>query len=246
MNALIFAVLRFWQSSIGKKLIVAVTGVMLVGFLVAHMAGNLLLYQGRQSINDYAYWLHHFLHGWGIWGARLGLLGAFFAHIAATVALSRQNRAARAARYAHGATVRASGSSRIMIVSGLIVLGFVFFHIFHFTVRLDPELAAMKEPGNPKRHDVYGMVIAGFQNPLVVLVYIVAISLLCSHLSHGVASVFQTLGLRSRKTQVPIKYLSLGLSIVLWFGFLSIPLLVSIGGLEDPGFDATTAEKSAH
>ena len=80
-----------------------------------------------------------------------------------------------------------------MIWSCLTVIAFVIFHIFHFTVRLDPALAAMKVPGHPEQHDVYGMVIAGFKNPLIVLFYIVSISLLCSHLSHGIASIFQTL-----------------------------------------------------
>lgn len=235
MNALGTAILGFWQSSIGKKLIVAVTGVMLVGFLIAHMVGNLLIYQGRESLNDYAYFLHHFLHGWGIWLFRLGLIGAFVLHIIATVALVRQNRAARDTRYAYEATVQAPRSSRIMIWSGLTVLGFVIFHILHFTVRVDPDLAAMKVPGEPGRHDVYGMIIAGFQNPVVVLFYVVSISLLCSHLSHGISSLFQTLGLRSEKTRDSIKKVGWAVAIVLWLGFLSIPVLVSTDVIHDDG-----------
>tara|TARA_R110000850_G_scaffold19988_1_gene59803 strand:+ start:1999 stop:2790 length:792 start_codon:yes stop_codon:yes gene_type:complete len=241
MNVLCQALCRFWQSSIGKKLIVAVTGIVLVGFLVAHMLGNMLVFQGRDSMNDYAEFLHHFLHGAGIWLFRFVLLGAFVLHIAATVALVRQNRAARESKYACDSTVQASRSSRIMIWSGLTVLAFVIFHIFHFTIRVDPDLASMKDPSNLERHDAYGMVIAGFQNPLIVLFYFVGISLLCSHLSHGIASIFQTLGLRSRKSEDPIKKLSLALTVILWLGFLSIPFLVSTGGLSDDG-----AKSSAH
>jgi succinate dehydrogenase / fumarate reductase cytochrome b subunit len=233
MNVLGKTLLRFWNSSIGKKLVVALTGLMLVGFLLGHMAGNLLIFQGREDINDYAEFLHHMLHGWGIWIFRLGLLGAFFLHIVATVSLVQQNRAARESRYACDATVQAPGSSRMMIWSGLTIVAFVVFHIFHFTVRVDPALAAMKDPGNPARHDVYGMVIAGFQSPVVVIFYLVAISLLCSHLSHGIASVFQTLGLRTVKSRAAITNLSWGITILLWIGFLSIPILISTGALKD-------------
>ena len=233
MNALGKTLLLFWNSSIGKKLVVAITGLMLVGFLLGHMTGNLLIFQGREDLNDYAEFLHHMLHGWGIWIARLGILGAFFLHIVATVSLVQQNRASRDSRYACDATVQAPVSSRIMIWTGLTVIAFVVFNIFHFTVRLDPDLAAMKDPGNLERHDVYGMVIAGFQNPLVVIFYILAISFLCSHLSHGIGSIFQTLGLRTEKTRVAIRNLSVAISVLLWVGFLSIPILVVTGGLKD-------------
>lgn len=239
MNALCKTLCGFWNSSIGKKLIVAVTGIMLVGFLIAHMVGNLLIFQGRESLNDYAEFLHHFLHGWGIWLFRGGLIVAFVLHILATISLTIQNRAARTEKYAHEATTRASLSSRYMIWSGLTVIAFVIFHLLHFTVRIDPALASMKDPMDPSRHDAYGMVIAGFQNPVVVLFYIAAISFLCSHLSHGIASIFQTLGLRTEKTRDAIEKLGLVISIVLWLGFLSIPFLA----LFDVIGDGDTAPK---
>ena len=228
MNALTNAIIRFWQSSIGKKLIVAITGVVLVGFLIAHVGGNMLIFAGREAMNDYAYFLHHFLHGAGIWIFRGVLVVAFVMHIVATIALTRQNRAAKVENYQNEATNVASKSSRVMIWSGLTVLAFVVFHIFHFTVRVDPELAGMKESSG--RHDVWGMVIVGFQKPLVVLFYFVGISLLCSHLSHGIASIFQTLGWRSRKSSEAINRLGLAVSVALWLGFLSIPLAASVAG----------------
>lgn len=235
MNALGKAILSFWQSSIGKKLIVAVTGVILVGFLIAHMTGNLLIYVGPEAMNDYAEFLHHFLHGAGIWLFRLVLLGSFVLHIVATIELTRQNRIARPARYEHDATVQASGSSRIMIVSGLTVLGFVIFHIFHFTIPVSAELRDLPDPTDPDRKDVYEMVIKGFQNPLVVLFYILGVSLLCSHLSHGIASIFQTLGLRTEKTREVIGKLGWVVAIVLWLGFLSIPVLAGMGAVGNHG-----------
>ena len=234
MNAIGSSLLQFWKSSIGRKLIVAVTGILLVGFLVAHMGGNLLIYQGRDALNDYAYFLHHFLHGWGIWAFRAGLLAAFVLHVAATVSLARENRAARETKYECEARVQAPRSSLIMIWSGLTILGFVIFHLLHFTVPVDSDLAGMKDPADPSRTDVYGMVIAGFQNPLVVLFYIVAISLLFSHLSHGISSIFQTLGLRTEKTRGAIHKLGWAVSLVLWAGFLSVPFLISMNVVKDP------------
>jgi len=126
-----------------------------------------------------------------------------------------------------------------MIWSGLTILAFVVFHILHFTVRIDPALAnlpdaayAAAHPG-AERHDVYAMVIRGFQNPLVSLFYIVAITLLCSHLSHGIASIFQTLGLRSRRSAGFEQKIGWAVSIALWIGFLSIPFSVMTGCLKD-------------
>ena len=228
MNALTKAINRFWQSSIGKKLIVAITGIVLVGFLVAHVGGNMLIFAGREAMNDYAYFLHHFLHGAGIWIFRGVLVVAFVLHSVATSAHTKQNRAAKAENYQNETTNVASKGSRMRIWSGLTVLAVVVFHIFHFTVRVDPELAGMKEPSG--RHDVWGMVIVGFQKPVVVLFYFVGISLLCSHLSHGIASIFQTLGWRSLKSSEAINKLGLALSVVLWVGFLSIPLAASLAG----------------
>lgn len=243
MNSLGTALLQFWKSSIGKKWIVALTGIVLVGFLIAHMTGNFLVYAGRGAMNDYAEFLHHFLHGTGIWLFRLVLITCFVVHIVATIALTRQNRASRSSRYECDETVQASKSSRIMIVSGLTVLAFVVFHIFHFTIPLSPNLSGMADPADPERIDVFGMVIKGFQNPLVVLFYFVGVSLLCSHLSHGIASIFQTLGLRSEKTRKPIAVLGWAIALVLWAGFLSIPLLVGTGALKDSGVTAVhTAE----
>ncbi|MBL9152607.1 MAG: succinate dehydrogenase cytochrome b subunit [Verrucomicrobiales bacterium] len=239
MNPLGKAILQFCRSTIGRKLIVALTGVLLVLFLLGHVAGNLLVFQGREAMNDYAQFLHTMLHGQGVWIARIGLLIAVGLHIWATVSLVKDNRAARTERYALPATVQASKSSRIMIWSGLTILAFVVFHILHFTVRIDPALAnlpdaayAAAHPGE-SRHDVYAMVIKGFQNPLVSLFYIVAITLLCSHLSHGIASLFQTLGWRSRKSAALEKQLGWAIAIALWIGFLSIPAAVLTGALKD-------------
>jgi len=227
MNALTRSALSYWQSSIGKKLIVAVTGIMMVLFLAGHLTGNLLIYAGREAFNDYAEFLHGAGHGALIWVARIGLLGAVGLHVVATVALTRQNKAARKVQYEYKQTIQAKKSSLIMIWSGLTILAFVIFHILHFTVRTNSDLAAIGET------DPYGMVIAGFNfgllNSLVVLFYIIAMTLLCSHLSHGVASVFQTLGWRSKKAQGLIQKVSIGYAVFIWVGFISVPVTIFIG-----------------
>lgn len=215
---------RFWNSSIGKKIIVALTGIILVGFLTGHLIGNLLIFQGEHAFNDYAHFLQTMLHGYGVWLARIVLLITFVLHVIATIQLTLANKAARDVQYQHPATVTASASSRMMIWSGSTVLAFLVFHVFHYTVRVSPTLAELGAE-NP-----HAMVIAGFSNILVSLFYLIAMTLLCSHLSHGIASIFQTLGMRSHKTAIPIDIFSRAFALFIWIGFISIPIAIMIFG----------------
>lgn len=238
MNALTRSATAYWQSSIGKKLVVAVTGLAMVLFLAGHLTGNLLIYAGREAFNDYAELLHNAGHGALIWVARIGLLVAVALHVWATVLLTRENKAARAQEYEYKATIQATKSSRLMIVSGLTILAFIVFHILHFTVKAGSNFGDMvdmphlAETGQT-RHDAYGMVIAGFSPGiltfLAVVFYITAMAMLCSHLSHGVASMFQTLGLRSKKASDLIHKISVGYAVVIWVGFISVPLSIFLG-----------------
>ena len=223
MSAFSCSPCAFVKSSIGRKIIVALTGLALVLFLAGHLSGNFLIFAGEEAFNEYAEFLHSFLHGAGVWIARLGLLACFFVHIWFTVLLTKENKAARP-KYAHNATVQAPKSSRIMIWSGLTIIAFVIFHILHFTVRTDAELATIGEISP------WEMVIVGFQNPLVVIFYLISMTLLCSHLSHGVGSIFQTLGLRSKKTAGPIKFISKAYAVVIYLGFISIPIAILVFG----------------
>lgn len=234
MSAVTNSLGSFVNSSIGRKIIVAVTGLALVLFLAGHLTGNLLIYAGPKAFNDYAQFLHSALHGAGVWIARIGLLACFGAHLWFTILLTRENKAARP-KYAHQATVQAPKSSLIMIWSGLTILAFVIFHILHFTVRAGSDYGSLVDQDylaatGQERHDAWLMVIKGFQVPLVNIFYIVAMTLLCSHLSHGVASIFQTLGLRTKKTAGAITILSKVFAAVIYFGFISIPLAILVFG----------------
>ncbi len=220
------SLVQFWNSSIGKKLVVALTGLFLVLFLAGHLIGNMLIFQGSESFNHYADFLHTMIHGWGIWLFRLTMVGALVVHIIATVQLTRANRAARPSRYEADATMVASKSSRTMIWSGLTILVFFVFHILHYTVRTSGDLALLAD-----YHQNWAMTVKGFQNSLVVIFYVVAMGLLMSHVSHGMGSLFQTLGLRSKKTAGLISLISKGYAIVLFVGFSSIPVSICFFGL---------------
>lgn len=225
---------RVWKSSIGRKLIVAVTGLVLTGFLAGHLAGNLLVFAGREHFNDYAQQLHELFHGVGVWIARAGLLVAVVLHIAATISLTRENRASRTA-YAHPATIQTTKSAKGMIYTGLTILAFVVYHLMHFTMHIGNTYSSYVDPEHlfeekEKRMDAWKMVIDGFSVWYVVLFYLIAMTMLCSHLTHGVGSMFQTLGLRSKKSAPIVTAISKGYALVIWLGFISIPIAILVFG----------------
>lgn len=233
MNALTRCLETYWSSSIGKKLIVALTGIVLVLFLAGHLIGNLVVFMGAEPFNEYAYFLHHMLHGAGIWLFRVVMLVMIAAHIVATIALTRQNRSARQA-YENKSTIQASKSSRTMILSGLTILAFVIYHLLHFTARVGNEYDTLDRyktvVDGKEAHNAWLMVIDGFSWWPATLFYVIAMTLLCSHLMHGVGSIFQTLGLRSKRSAGLIKQLSIGYSVFIWIGFISIPVAILVFG----------------
>jgi len=209
----------------------AASGIALFGFLVAHMAGNLLVFRGQQAMNDYAFFLKHspFL----LWGARLGLLAVFALHVAVGVRLWRQNRAARPEPYVREATVQASFASRSMLMSGLVVAAFLVYHLAHFTLGgIQGQNFELHDPAG--RHDVFAMVVLGFRNPLVTLSYVVAVLLLGLHLSHGLQSLFQSLGLRHRRYSPLIQLAAPVVAALLVAGFLAVPLSILLGIVVPP------------
>lgn len=220
------------NSSIGKKLLVAITGIILVGFILGHMIGNLLVFMGPHAINEYGHFLHEMVHGMGIWVARAVIFGSIILHVILTIQLTKQNRAARGPdRYGCETTRIATKSSRMMIVSGLTLLAFFIYHILHFTVRAGTDFNSLKyNLDGVEVHNVYQMVINGFSVPAVSLFYIIAMVFLCSHLSHGVASIPQTLGLNTESTGRLFKKLGYAFSSLVLIGNCSIPVAIWLFG----------------
>lgn len=202
----------------------ALTGLVLAGFVLGHMTGNLLVFKGPQAINDYAKWLHD--HAGLLWVARSVLLISVFAHIWVGVQLTLENRAARAGGPVAEATRRASLASRTMPYSGVVILGFLVFHLLHYTFR------TVALGGVEFGDDVHKMLIAGFSNKPVAVFYVVSMLLLCLHLSHGVSSVFQTLGLRNERWRSRLDGLALAYAWIVALGFVSIPVAVLTGCLK--------------
>jgi succinate dehydrogenase / fumarate reductase cytochrome b subunit len=203
----------------------ALTGLVLAGFVLGHMTGNLLMFKSPAAINAYAKWLHDNVGL--LWTARTVLIISVFAHIWVGIQLTLENRAARAGGPAAEATRRATIGSRTMPYSGVVILGFVVFHLLHFTLK---KVALGDVPVDPS--DVYKMVVTGFSCKPVAYFYIVSMLLLCLHLSHGVSSVFQTLGLRNERWRGRLDALALVYAWVIALGFISIPLAVLTGCLK--------------
>ena len=218
---------RLFGTSIGQKMVVAVTGALLLGFLVGHMLGNMAVFQGQEAMNSYAAWLqgHPFL-----WFMRAGLIVVFVLHVLTTLRIALQNRVAREGRYQKRLVRHTSVASRYMVLTGLLVLSFLVYHLLHFTFGVvqptDYGLVDARE-----RHDVYSMVVRGFQNPLVAGSYVVSMLLLGVHLAHGAASIFQTIGINHESYDVLIRYGTLGLVAIIVLGNCSIPILIFTGAV---------------
>jgi succinate dehydrogenase / fumarate reductase cytochrome b subunit len=213
------------RSSLGSKYVMALTGLALIGFVVVHMAGNLLIYFGRDALNAYAEALRH--RPALLWAARLGLLVVFVVHVVLGIRLTRQNSAARPIAYAYEDTLQASWASRHMLLTGLVLLAFVVYHLAHFTFRVVGPQGPPTESW--EGHDVFQMVVLGFQNPWITLSYLVAMAFLGLHLWHGGSSWFQSLGLEHPRWNALIRGIGPGLAILVVAGNCSIPLAVLLG-----------------
>lgn len=214
------------DSTVGQKLITAATGLGLLGFVVAHLLGNLLMFGGADAINSYAAKLKSL--GPLLWVARIGLLGLIGLHIAMTVRLALRNRQAAKTQNLRVVRRASSASSRSMMISGSVILAFVVFHLLHFTLGvIQPATASLEDSAG--RHDVYTMVIHGFNNWGISAFYVVAMLLLMSHLSHATFSVFQTLGVVAMGKDTQMKAAAKVVAIGLAIGFIAIPVAVVVG-----------------
>jgi succinate dehydrogenase / fumarate reductase cytochrome b subunit len=219
-------VIKFAQSSLGAKVLMALSGVLLFGFVLVHMLGNLQIFLGQEPYNAYA----HFLKSTPelLWAARLTLLGAVGLHVWAGVRLSLLNRAARPRAYVEKDYTRASFTSRTMLWTGLTVLAFIVYHLAHFTLGLtDPTHYDLIDPKG--YHDAYSMFVYGFQNVYVSMFYIIAMVFLGLHLEHGVSSMFQTLGINHPRINGLTGKIGPIFAVLVVLGNISMPIAVMMG-----------------
>jgi len=225
--------MNYLTSSVGKKYLMALSGFVLVLFVIGHLLGNLQVFMGPEPINRYSLFLQSL--GELLWVARIGLLVMIALHIWTAVSLTLENRAARPIDYMEKNYKKASYASRTMAMSGLIVLAFIIYHLMQFTFMVThPIYRDLKDPLG--RHDVYSMIILGFRQPLIAAGYIVGVFLLCLHLSHGISSMFQSLGLNNNAWR---KRLSKGGQFLGWLifvGYVTIPIAVQVGILHLPSW----------
>lgn len=229
---------QVFGTSIGKKYLMALTGLGLVAFVLIHMVGNLQIFLGPDAINAYAYKLHS-LPPVVLWGFRAGLLLLIVVHVWTAIMLTRENRAARKVA-GEIKPVQATYASRTMPITGFILLFFIIFHILQFTVRVVPEDYNATVPYVPTEigyntievFDVFTMMVAGFSSWWISAFYLLGMGLLCLHLTHGVSSMFQSLGFRNESTRYNLNRLALAYGWVIFLGFASIPagVLVSTKG----------------
>jgi succinate dehydrogenase / fumarate reductase, cytochrome b subunit len=222
---------RLWNSSLGKKYLMALSGCALFLFVVGHMLGNLQVFLGPEVLNRYA----HFLQSTPeiLWPARIGLLTLVAVHVVTAFRLWSENRSARSVSYAVYQPLAATYAARTMVVSGVIVATFIIYHLLHFTV----QTPAVNLTGQDfttfrtadQHRDVFRMVVVGFRHPAVSGFYILGMALLCLHLRHGVQALFQSLGLRNEVWRCPVNGLAWGAATVIFVGNCSIPAAILLG-----------------
>jgi succinate dehydrogenase / fumarate reductase, cytochrome b subunit len=211
--------LRFYETTNGKKVVMAVTGFILFGFLLGHMAGNLQVFAGPEKLDEYAVHLRQL--GPLLWLARIVILAAVVLHIISSVQLWLLQRRARPVPYTVKKNEDSSYASRAMMVSGPIIAFFVVYHLLHFTwVAL---------PGRYEHLKPYENIVYGFQQPLIAIFYIVAMLLLSLHLYHGLWSMFQSLGIASPAYTPKLKLFAKVFTFILAAGFIAVPVSVLLG-----------------
>jgi succinate dehydrogenase / fumarate reductase cytochrome b subunit len=221
--------LRFWRSAVGKKWIMALSGIALLGYVLAHMVGNLKLFLGESHLNEYAEWLRDlgepvFPRSVVLWAMRVGLLAAFVLHIVTAAQLTRMNLQARSGYQSHRDYIAANFASRTMRWTGVIIALFVIFHLLDLTWgSANPDF---------QRGDVYDNVVRSFERVPVAIVYIVANIALAIHIFHGAWSMFQSLGWNNPRFNIYRRWFAAAFAFVILVGNVSMPLLVVTGVVE--------------
>jgi succinate dehydrogenase / fumarate reductase, cytochrome b subunit len=218
--------IQFYAAPIGKKAVMAVTGLILFAYVLGHMLGNLQIFSpDPDQINRYAAFLHSTGNLAPLWIIRFVLFVAVTWHIVASVQLTKMKSDARPAGYIKKKDVPKAYAARTMMWSGPIIAAFVIFHVLHLTVGA---VMPLREVG-PNQPDVRYNIVTGFQNPWVSGFYILAMALLCVHLYHGLWSLFQSLGWMSPRYEQRVKRTAQVVAILICAGFVSVPLAVLAG-----------------
>lgn len=223
--------MQWYKSSLGKKYIMAVTGLFMVLFVVAHMFGNFTIFAGADGINAYAHHLRAIPPV--LWLFRAVMLAVFVVHIWFGVNLYLENKSARPIEYAMKKNERTSFSARTMLWTGLLLGAFIVYHLLHFTlhVAISPDIAAGVGTNidELKRPDVFKMVVLSFRTFIVSFFYLAAMIILLLHLAHGIQSFFQSLGANNDRTLPVIEKLGRGVAFVLMLGFALVPISIFFG-----------------
>jgi succinate dehydrogenase / fumarate reductase cytochrome b subunit len=210
------------KNMVGKKIIMAITGFALSLYVVMHLLGNISFFSGPDGINAYA----NMLHGLGplLWVVRLAMAVALGLHMVFGIQLTIENRTARPQKYAVSKHLSATVAGRSMIWTGLLIAFYLGYHLLHFTVQIiAPEFAAGRNFDALGRPDVFSMVKQNFQSIAVSMGYIAAMAAVCLHLSHGLQSMLQTVGLNNDRTMPVMVKIGAAAAIILFFGYASIP-----------------------
>jgi len=228
--------------SVGKKYLMAGTGAVMVLFVIGHMAGNLQFFLGPEAINRYGHFLQSNVEV--LWPVRLALLAVIALHIWSATSLTLENRAARPAAYEQWQPTAASYASRTMMMSGLIIAAFAVFHLLHYALGVRAvnltgiDFSALRD--SEGRPDLYLMLLLGFSRWPISVFYIIAVGLLCLHLSHGMRAMFQSIGWKWTFGGVP----HLPDLIARWFALLIFILYASIPTAVMCGFGKAYKEKA--
>jgi succinate dehydrogenase / fumarate reductase, cytochrome b subunit len=209
----------FYSNTLGKKIVMAVTGIILFGFIIGHMAGNLQFFLGPEKLDAYAENLRHVPAL--LWSVRAVLLIAVILHIASSISLARLHQVARPIGYVRKKSVGSTYASRTMYWSGPIVLAFLIYHLLHMTFgTVHPHFQELKP---------YENLVAGFSNPIVSVAYIISIVLLGMHLYHGLWSMFQTLGAAHPRYTPKLRAAAKIITFIIVVGFIAVPIAILAG-----------------
>ncbi|MDO8502966.1 MAG: succinate dehydrogenase cytochrome b subunit [Gemmatimonadaceae bacterium] len=213
--------IRFYQSAIGKKVVMGVTGLIGIGFVIGHMSGNLLAFRGAEAINAYA----RFLKSTGelLWILRLVLIAAVILHVVAAYQLTMQNRAARPVGYVNREPQVSTWAARTLRWGGVLLLLFIVLHIMHFTTGTIEPAGAFSET------DVHANIVTSFRLWWVTLFYVIAMIALGLHLYHGAWSSVRSLGISPPSNDPLHRRVALVIAVVVWLGFTAVPVAVFAG-----------------